>query len=271
MRIRIPAVRLTSLLLFAALCAITAYWALQLLAPRAPLAPSGSVAQAAAPPDLRVAGQLFGGAATAPAAAAAQVNIQVVGVVAAGARGVALLAVEGRPSKPFAVGEQVTEGVRVEAVAADAVTLTRYGQPTTLPAPARGSVAVLTSNAGRTAAASGSAATGVGGQTPPPPPPHGAAAAGAAAPAPGASPAAGMPPANPLAVNPTPTNPANPGAGAVPGSVPGASAGAPPGAPPSAMAGAPPSAVSGDPPTLPGAGTSVAAPQQVTPGRAARP
>ena len=269
MRIRIPAVRLTSLLLFAALCAITAYWALQLLAPRAPMAPSGSVAQAPAPPDLRVASQLFGGAAAAPAATAAQVNIQVVGVVAAGERGVALLAVEGRPSKPFAVGELVTEGVRVVAVAPDAVTLTRYGQPATLPAPARGSVAVLTSNAGRAAAESAAASAAGQAPPPPPPPPYGAAAAGAAAPAPGGAPAAGAPPANPLAVNPAPTNPGNPGA--APGGVPGGPPGVPPGAMAGATAGAPPSAVSGDPPTLPGTGTTVVAPQQAGPGRVARP
>ena len=61
MRLRFPAARLASVLLFAALCAIVAAWALQLLAPRAPIALSAAVAQARAPADLRAAGQLFGG------------------------------------------------------------------------------------------------------------------------------------------------------------------------------------------------------------------
>jgi general secretion pathway protein C len=149
MRLRLPIARIASVLLFAALCAIVAGWALQLLAPRAPVAPAGAIAQVQGPPDLSAAGQLFGGV---PRAADAQVqaapsNIQVSGVLAAGARGVALLAIDGRPAKPFAVGEPVSDGMTVRAITGDTVELDRGagGPPMRLPAPARGSVAVLTS------------------------------------------------------------------------------------------------------------------------------
>ncbi|MEI7447498.1 MAG: type II secretion system protein N, partial [Burkholderiales bacterium] len=150
MRLRLPLARIVSVLLFAALCAIVAAWALALLAPRPPIAPAGAVAAAEGPVDLSAAGQLFGGVpqAVSSATVAAPSNIQVAGVLATAGRGVALLAVDGRPAKPFAVGEPVADGLRVRAVTADAVELDRGeggGSPMRLPAPPRGSLAVLTS------------------------------------------------------------------------------------------------------------------------------
>lgn len=147
MRLRLPLARIVAVALFALLCAIVAGWALQLLAPRAPVAPSGAVAQAQPPADLGLASQLFGGAPVAggePAAAAAPSNIQVSGVLAAGERGVALLAIDGKPARPFAVGEPVSDGLAVRSVSASEVVLDRGGSPMRLPAPARSSVDVLT-------------------------------------------------------------------------------------------------------------------------------
>ena len=61
MRIRLPVARLFAVALFAALCAIVAGWALQLLAPRAPIAPGGGVAQAQSGLDAALAaGHLAG-------------------------------------------------------------------------------------------------------------------------------------------------------------------------------------------------------------------
>jgi general secretion pathway protein C len=153
MRIRLPVARLASVLLFAALCAIAAGWALQLLAPRAPVAPGGAVAQAQAPSDLRLAGQLFGGipATSSIAAASAPSNIQVTGVVAAGSRGIALLAIDGKPAKAFQVGESVSDGLKLVSVSGDSVELDRSGTALTLPAPPRGSIAVLTAGPQRSA------------------------------------------------------------------------------------------------------------------------
>ena len=62
MRLRLPVARIVSVLLFAALCAIVAGWALQLLAPRPPIAPAGAVAGSQVPSDLSTTGRLFGAA-----------------------------------------------------------------------------------------------------------------------------------------------------------------------------------------------------------------
>lgn len=192
MRLRLPVARIASVLLFAALCAIVAGWALQLLAPRAPIAPAGAVAQVQGSPDLSAAGQLFGGV---PRAADAQVqaapsNIQVSGVLASGERGVALLAIDGRPAKPFAVGEPVSEGMTVRAITGDTVELDRGagGLPMRLPAPARGSVAVLTSGPQRSSGGANVPPVPMSGNPPvapaglPPLPPRTLPPAGAAVP-----------------------------------------------------------------------------------------
>jgi len=192
MRLRLPIARIASVLLFAALCAIVAVWALQLLAPRAPIAPAGAVATVQGPPDLSAAGQLFGGV---PRAADAQVqaapsNIQVSGVLASGERGVALLAIDGRPAKPFAVGDPVSDGMTVRAITGDSVELDRGagGLPMRLPAPARGSIAVLTSGPQRSSGGANLPPVPMSGIPPgaptglPPLPPRTLPAAGAAVP-----------------------------------------------------------------------------------------
>jgi len=177
MRLRLPLARIVAVALFALLCAIVAGWSLVLLAPRAPVAPAGALAQAQPPADLTVAGQLFGGAPVAGAvatAAAPPSNIQVAGVLAAGARSVALLAIDGKPARPYAIGETVADGLAVRSVSAAEVVLDRGGTAIRLPAPARGSIEVLTSGPQRGAPSSSPTA-------PPPPvrplPPAGAAAA----------------------------------------------------------------------------------------------
>lgn len=219
MRLRLPLARIVAVALFALLCAIVAGWALQLLAPRAPVAPSGAVAQAQPPADLGLASQLFGGAPVAggePAAAAAPSNIQVSGVLAAGERGVALLAIDGKPARPFAVGEPVSDGLAVRSVSASEVVLDRGGSPMRLPAPARSSVDVLTagSQGGPGGSSSGSSAPPVR-----PLPPAGAAAA-AAQPMP--VPGAGGVPFQMAPPGGAPVHSAPPGAG--PGGLPGAPA-----------------------------------------------
>ena len=177
MRLRFPLARLASLLLFAALCAICAAWGLQLFSPRSPIAPAGAIAQPAAASDLLQAGQLFGAPpAPSPSAAAAPSNVQVVGVIAAGPRGVALLSVDGQPAKPFRVGEKVAEGLTVSAVMPDSVALIRNGQPLTAQAPPRPSLDVLTSGPKSGIDMPGSSGTlppGLSGGpgAPPPPPP----------------------------------------------------------------------------------------------------
>jgi general secretion pathway protein C len=240
MRLRLPIARIASVLLFAALCAIVAVWALQLLAPRAPIAPAGAVATVQGPPDLSAAGQLFGGVPRAvdAQAQAAPSNIQVSGVLASGERGVALLAIDGRPSKPFAVGEPVSDGMTVRAITGDAVELDRGagGRPMRQPAPARGSIAVLTSGPQRS---SGNA------NVPPvalPSPPAGAPVGLPPLPPRTLPPAgAAMPPQEPLtpAIAPGPVTALQPGDPGAPGTAPG---NPPPRMPGLAPVGSPPAA-----------------------------
>jgi general secretion pathway protein C len=228
MRLRIPVSRVASVLLFALLCAIVAYWTLQLVAHRAPVAPAGAVARTQAPLDLAQASRLFGGVPVASAAAGRSGDIRVTGVLAAGRQGIALLSVNGAPAKAFGVGQQVTEGVRVEAVEPDLVRLAQGDRMLEIEAPARGSVSLLTSGPSRSAPA----APPVPGAAPAPAaalPAFGAAAGVQSSPPPRLRPGmlpGGLPgprsvpgadggsnAAAPTIVAPTPTEPASPGQG----------------------------------------------------------
>ena len=147
MRIRLPVARLVSVLLFAGLCGVIASWALDLLSPHAPIAPASAIGQAQPPTSLGPAGSLFGASPQATTAAVTQApsNVQVSGVLAGGPNAVALLAVDGKPAKPFGIGDTVSDGLTVTAISADSVTLDRRGQAVKLSAPARSSLAVLNS------------------------------------------------------------------------------------------------------------------------------
>jgi general secretion pathway protein C len=178
-----------SLLMFALLCGVIAYWALQLAGRKPSVAPPEIVADPRAGVDLAAAGRLFG---VAPVAGSHMpppevANIQVIGIAADPARGAAILSVDGKPGKPFLVGDTIVAGTKLGAVTADAVVVDRGGTRIELPAPARPSIALLSSGP--------SAASGRGGAarpTPLPPsvssspapmpalPPSGSAAAAAA-------------------------------------------------------------------------------------------
>ncbi len=135
-----------SLLLFAALCAIAAYWAAVLLAPRAPIAPTGVVADPRALPELQQSAQLFG-LSRAVVVAAKLSNVEVVGIVAAGRRGSAILGIDGKPPRAFAVGESLTASQRLSAVEGDRVVIANNGQLVELPVPSNSSLDVLNSGA----------------------------------------------------------------------------------------------------------------------------
>ncbi len=137
---------IVSLMLFAGLCAIAAYWAAVLLAPRAPIAPTGVVADPRALPELQQSAQLFG-LTQAVVAAAKLANVQVVGIVAAGRRGSAILGIDGKPPRPFAVGESLTPSQRLSAVESDRVVIANNGRLVELPVPTGASLDVLSSGA----------------------------------------------------------------------------------------------------------------------------
>ena len=141
---------IASLLLFAGLCAVAAYWAAVLLAPRAPIAPTGVVADPRALPELQQSAQLFG-LTQAVVAAAKIANVQVVGIVAAGRRGSAILGIDGKPPRPFAVGESLTASQRLSAVESDRIVIANNGKLVEPPVPTGASLDVLSSGANQPA------------------------------------------------------------------------------------------------------------------------
>jgi general secretion pathway protein C len=148
-----------SLLLFAGVCAIAAYWAAVLLAPRAPIAPTTIVADPRALPELQQSAQLFG--LSEQVAVTKLANIEVVGIVAAGRRGSAILGIDGKPPRAFAVGEELNSSQRLSAVEGDRVVIANNGRLVELPAPSTASLDVLTSGSNQPARA-GAAARGGG-------------------------------------------------------------------------------------------------------------
>jgi hypothetical protein len=136
---------LATLAAFAGLCGVLAYWGVQLTAPRAPVAPATLQAAGGERPDLSPALPLFGQPAGARVEQAPALgNVQVLGVVAAGRLGSAILIVDGKPARSFAVGDPLGPGQRVSSVRADAVVIDDNGRRAEVPAPARSSSAVLT-------------------------------------------------------------------------------------------------------------------------------
>lgn len=113
--------------LLAAGCAV--YWGLKLpaVSTSAPAAPVAT--GPAAPADPAAVARLLGATAAAagagPAAAPAQsTRFALVGVVSARSRGgAALIAVDGKPAKPYRVGAQVEDGLVLQSVAPRRATL----------------------------------------------------------------------------------------------------------------------------------------------------
>ncbi len=104
---------IASFVLFVALCASTAYWAMQWLTPRArPVAAPQQETQAAADPGA--AASLFGGHSIATLAS----NFQLKGVVMASDpdESVAILAVNGKPAQAIRTNTEVIPGVTVKEV-----------------------------------------------------------------------------------------------------------------------------------------------------------
>jgi general secretion pathway protein C len=150
---------------------------MQLLAPSTTIAPA-RVADPTVLPDLQLAAQVFGSTRAAAAVSVPPSNLQVMGIVAAGRLGSAIISVDGQHARMFSVGAAITPTQRLAAVGKDAVLIESQGQRTELPAPPRASLAVLTSGPSRSAA--GDAAAAMANPVPPAaPPPGGAVGAGA--------------------------------------------------------------------------------------------
>lgn len=149
---------LVSLLMFALLCGLIIYWALQLLAPPVTIAPSGSLVGNQATIDTSSARTLFGSADGRPAAAPIQrasVKVEVFGVVASAYRAAAILGIDGKPAQAYGVGQPIDgdENFTITEVSASEVILDRDGEEIRVEVQSGGDLAVLTSGQNESAGA----------------------------------------------------------------------------------------------------------------------
>ncbi len=144
--------RIISLLLFALLIGIIAFWASRLMAPATAIAPAAVNGDNNNASNSTWTKQLFGNTAASPSVAdgpIADSQLTVLGVITGGA-GAAVISIEGKPGKAFGVGELVTAGVRIREITAENVVIDRNGSKVKLAAPLKGDLAVLTSGVGKT-------------------------------------------------------------------------------------------------------------------------
>ncbi len=115
--------RLATLLIWALLAASAGYWALG--AGRVGAVQALPVAAAVPPTDSAAVARLLGfsRAADAKPAPVADRRYTLVGVLAQGRQGAALIAVDGQPAKPYRVGAEVDAGLVLRFVGARSATL----------------------------------------------------------------------------------------------------------------------------------------------------
>ncbi len=126
---------LIHLTLFAAVCAIAAYWGVRILTPQPTAAPPPLAAPPPREPDPVLAARMFG--QVQQAAARTVSNIQVAGLFAAGKDSSAVLVVDGKPPRVFVLGQEVTPGTRLVDVTGDHAVVESSGGRMELRAPPR--------------------------------------------------------------------------------------------------------------------------------------
>jgi general secretion pathway protein C len=95
-----------------------AYWGLRLGEPAPSLQSGLALPVATAAVDAAAVVAVLGGSpAPAGQSAPLQKRFELVGVVAEGRKGVALLSIDGQPAQPFLVGAAVDKGLKLHAVA----------------------------------------------------------------------------------------------------------------------------------------------------------
>ncbi len=150
----------TSLALGLLLGAVT-YWASLWLAPPVRIAPAGALSDQSGPLNVSLAKNLFGQVVVANTQVASPVssNVKVLGIIAAGPRGSAILSVDGKPGKAFAVGDKVDGEQRLLSVDARQVSLGNASGASrqTLAVPAAHDISLL--SRGPAAGASGAGGT----------------------------------------------------------------------------------------------------------------
>lgn len=135
---------MVSILLGALIGSVGAYWGLALFAPRAPIAPPPIALDTKALPELQQAALLFGSNLALAPPAQSQ-NIKVLGIVAAGERGSAILSISDAPARAYAVGEALRPGQRLHEVRSDAIVIRNGSSEFEVASPQTSSLAVLSS------------------------------------------------------------------------------------------------------------------------------
>ena len=115
--------RLVTLLIWALLALSAGYWALG--AGRVGAVNALPVLAAAAPTDSAAVARLLGFSSAGPAKAApvADKRYALIGVLARGSQGAALISMDGQPAKPVRVGAEVEGGLVLRSVGARSATL----------------------------------------------------------------------------------------------------------------------------------------------------
>jgi general secretion pathway protein C len=115
------AIHAATFAVWASAAASAVYWGFKLSSPASGTAPLPVAGQGTVVPDPSAIARLLGSAPSATAAAPAPSlasRFSLVGVAAQGGQGVALIAVDGKPAKPFRVGSQIDEGLVLQSVEA---------------------------------------------------------------------------------------------------------------------------------------------------------
>jgi general secretion pathway protein C len=116
---------IASFILFLALCATLAWWAMQFLTPTQRSAATPMQATSVEP-VLEAAAGLFGGA---PDAATPVGNMQISGTIAAAnaADSVVILSVAGKPPQAIRVGKEIAPGIALQEVHNNHVLISEHG------------------------------------------------------------------------------------------------------------------------------------------------
>lgn len=114
--------RLVQRIAVVALAAGVGVWGAILLAPSPPPAPPTAAASTSLATDTQPVSRWFG------TGSGAKIQVVVAGLISAGPRGSAVLGIDGRPARAYAVGNDLAEGVTLAEVGRNGVVLNQGGE-----------------------------------------------------------------------------------------------------------------------------------------------
>ncbi|OVZ60265.1 hypothetical protein CDO44_09185 [Pigmentiphaga sp. NML080357] len=122
MRVSPSLPKLAAIVAMLVLAAGVGVWGAVLLAPSPPPAPPTAVSDGSLQTDTGPVANWFG------TGAGARIQVVVAGLIAAGPRGSAVLAIDGRPARAYAVGAELADGVLLAEVRGTGVVLDQGGE-----------------------------------------------------------------------------------------------------------------------------------------------